>query len=168
MEATEISINRWIDKQAVVYIYNRILFSHEKEHIWVSSMSWMNLVPIWQREIRKEENKYIDIYIYIYNLKKWYWWIYLLGKNRDLDLENRLADIRGEGKERVWRTEKVAWKHKHYQDSQWEFAVWLRELKPGLCDNLEQWDGVKGGREVQEEGDICITVYDSPETNTVL
>ena len=22
-------------------------------------------------------------------------------------------------------------------DSQWEFAVWLRELKPGLCDNLE-------------------------------
>ena len=22
-------------------------------------------------------------------------------------------------------------------DSQWEFAVWLRELKEGLCDNLE-------------------------------
>ena len=22
-------------------------------------------------------------------------------------------------------------------DSQWEFAVWLRELKQGLCDNLE-------------------------------
>ena len=22
-------------------------------------------------------------------------------------------------------------------DSQWEFAVWLRELKSGLCDNLE-------------------------------
>ena len=21
-------------------------------------------------------------------------------------------------------------------DSQWEFTVWLRELKPGLCDNL--------------------------------
>ena len=27
-------------------------------------------------------------------------------------------------------------------DNQWEFAVWLRELKPGLCDNLEGWDGV--------------------------
>ena len=25
-------------------------------------------------------------------------------------------------------------------DSQWEFAVWLRELKQGLCNNLE-WDG---------------------------
>jgi len=22
-------------------------------------------------------------------------------------------------------------------DSQWKFAVWLRELKPGLCNNLE-------------------------------
>ena len=22
-------------------------------------------------------------------------------------------------------------------DSQWKFAVWLRKLKPGLCDNLE-------------------------------
>ena len=22
-------------------------------------------------------------------------------------------------------------------DSQWEFALWLRELKHGLCDNLE-------------------------------
>ena len=29
-------------------------------------------------------------------------------------------------------------------DSQWEFAVCLRELKPGLCDNLEGWDGVGG------------------------
>ena len=26
-------------------------------------------------------------------------------------------------------------------DNQWEFAVWLRELKPGLCNNLEGWDG---------------------------
>ena len=25
--------------------------------------------------------------------------------------------------------------------SQWEFAVWLRELKQGLCINLEGWDG---------------------------
>ena len=26
-------------------------------------------------------------------------------------------------------------------DSQWEFAVCLRELKQGLCINLEGWDG---------------------------
>ena len=28
-------------------------------------------------------------------------------------------------------------------DRQWEFAMWLRELKQGLCDRLERWD-VKG------------------------
>ena len=36
---------------------------------------------------------------------------------------------------------------------QWEFSVWLRELKPGLCDNTERWDGVGGGGEVQEGED---------------
>ena len=29
--------------------------------------------------------------------------------------------------------------------------------KPGLCDNLEGWDGEGGGWEVQEGGGICIT-----------
>ena len=37
-------------------------------------------------------------------------------------------------------------------DSQWEFAVWLRKLKQGLCTNLEGWDGEGDGREVQREG----------------
>ena len=45
--------------------------------------------------------------------------------------------------------------------SQWEFAVWLRELKQGLCINLERWDGKGDGREVQEGGDICTPVADS-------
>ena len=26
-------------------------------------------------------------------------------------------------------------------DSQWEFSVWLRKLKQGVCINLEGWDG---------------------------
>ena len=30
-----------------------------------------------------------------------------------------------------------------------------------LCDNVEGWDGVGGGREVQEGGDICIPMADS-------
>ena len=31
-------------------------------------------------------------------------------------------------------------------DSQWEFAVCLRELIQGLCINLEEWDGEGGPR----------------------
>ena len=47
-------------------------------------------------------------------------------------------------------------------DSQWEFAVWLRELKPVvLCVNIEEWDGIEGGREGQEGGNICIPMADS-------
>ena len=36
--------------------------------------------------------------------------------------------------------------------SQWEVALHLRGLKPGLCDNLEGWDAVGGGRQPQEGG----------------
>ena len=31
------SINRWIDKDVVLHIYNEILLSHKEEQIWVSS-----------------------------------------------------------------------------------------------------------------------------------
>ena len=33
------------------------------------------------------------------------------------------------------------------QIPKWEFAVWLREVKQGFCDNLEGWGGV--GREMK-------------------
>ena len=41
-----------------------------------------------------------------------------------------------------------------------------------LCGNLEGWNGMGDGREVPEEGDICIPMADScwcmAETNTIL
>ena len=45
-------------------------------------------------------------------------------------------------------------------DSQWEFAVWFRELKQVLYVNLEGWDGEGDGREVQKGGGICILMAD--------
>ena len=45
-------------------------------------------------------------------------------------------------------------------DGQWEFAVWLRELKQGLHNNLEGWDGEEDRREVKEGRDICIPAAD--------
>ena len=46
-------------------------------------------------------------------------------------------------------------------DGQWEFTVWLRKLKQGLCIKLEGWDVEGDGREVQKGGDICILMADS-------
>ena len=37
-------------------------------------------------------------------------------------------------------------------DSQWEFALSLRELKEGLCNNLEGWDGEGDWRGFGREG----------------
>ena len=57
-------------------------------------------------------------------------------------------------------------------DNRWEFAVWLKELKPGLGDNLEGWDGGGGGRDVPVEGNMGRPVADSRwclvETDTIL
>ena len=46
-------------------------------------------------------------------------------------------------------------------DSQWKFAVWLREHKHGLCDNLEGWFGEGDGRKFLEGGDIDVSMVDS-------
>ena len=57
-------------------------------------------------------------------------------------------------------------------DSQWEFAVWLRELKPGLGNNSAGWDGEGGGRDVQVGRDMDKPMADScwclVETNVIL
>ena len=41
---------------------------------------------------------------------------------------------------------------------QWEFAVWLRELKPRLCNNLEGWGGEGGGGRFRSEG-TCVYLW---------
>ena len=46
-------------------------------------------------------------------------------------------------------------------DSQWEFPVWLKKLKQGLCINLVGWDGKGDRKEVQKGRDICIPMADS-------
>ena len=55
--------------------------------------------------------------------------------------------------------------------SQWEFSVWLKELKLGIGNSLEEWDGEGGGRE-EEGGDMGKPMADLCwyliETNTIL
>ena len=46
--------------------------------------------------------------------------------------------------------------------NQWKFAVWLRQLKLELCNNLKGWEKVGGGREVHEWGGT----WDSPGKST--
>ena len=48
-----------MDKEAVVHIYNGILFNNKKNIFESVLMRWMNLEPIIQSEVsQKEKNKY--------------------------------------------------------------------------------------------------------------
>ena len=70
----------------------------------------------------------------------------------------------GRREERVRCMERVTWKHITIckTGSQWEFAVWLRKLKQGLCINLEEWRGEGDDKEFQKGGNnICIPMVDS-------
>jgi len=129
----------------------------------------MNLEP---KEYSKSERETQILYVnsHIRNLERWYWWAHLQSSRGDADIENGLW---------TWQVRRRGWdKGREYYgniykiDSQWEFAIWLRELNPELCDNLEEWDGIEGRREAPEEGNICIPMVDPcwcmAETNTIL
>jgi len=66
----------------------------------------------------------------------------LEGSNGETDIENRLLDI-GTEEEKLRCMESIMQTYitTCKIDSQWEFAVWLRPLKQGLCINLDGWDG---------------------------
>ena len=83
------------------------------------------------------------------------------GNNGETDMEDILMDMgRGEN-EMYGKGNMETYITIGKIDSQWEFAVWLRKLKQGLCINLKGWDGVGDGREVQKGVDICIPMADS-------
>ena len=89
-------INRRMDKEVVVHIYNGILLSHEKE--------WNNAIcsnmdgprdyhAKWSKSERERQISYIA---YMWNLKAWYKWTYLQNKNRLTDIKNKLMVTKGE------------------------------------------------------------------------
>jgi len=76
------------------------------------------------------------------------------------NIQNRIMDMgRGEERVRYMESNMEAYITICKIVSQWEFAVWLRKLKQGLCINLEGWDGKGDEREFQEGGDIYIYIY---------
>ena len=97
------STDEWIKKWW--YIYTMEYYSVMKRNTFESVlMRWMNLEPIIQSEVRKRKINIIYTNAYIWNLERWYWWIYLQGSNGETDIENRLMDTeRGRGGWNVWR-----------------------------------------------------------------
>ena len=100
------------------YIYTTEYYSSTKRNTVGSVlMRWMNLEPIMQSEVsQKGKDKYRIVYIW--NLERWYQWIYWQGSNGETDTENRLVDV-GQGKERVRCMDRVTGNsHHHMQKRQ--------------------------------------------------
>ena len=76
---------------------------------------------------------------------------HLQDSNGETDIENRHEERGGEG-ELYGKCNKETYITICRIDSQWEFAVWLRKLKQGLCINLEGWDGREMGGRFKREG----------------
>ena len=78
-------------------------------------------------------------------------------------LEGEVGRIERAGgiKDMYWESNMETYNTICKTDSQWEFAEWFRELKQGLCDNLERWGGEGYGKEVQEGGDMGVPMTDS-------
>ena len=89
-------IDRRMDKEDVVHIYNGILLSHKKERNWV--ICWdvdgsTDCPTEWSKSEREKQILYINACMW--NLEKWYRWTGLQGRSWDTDVENKHTDIIG-------------------------------------------------------------------------
>ena len=138
------SISRWMDKEVVVYIHNGIVCSHKRNAFESVLMRWMNLKPVCQKE--KDKYRILAYGIYIWNLEKRYWRIYLQGSSGETDIENRLWTWAGGGEGEMYgKSNMETYITICKIHSQREFAVWLRKQ----MGSVSTWRGGVG-REVQK------------------
>ena len=89
-------IDRQMDKEHVVHIYNGILLGHKKEQNWVIGRDVYgprDCHTEWSKSEREKQISYVNAYMW--NLEKWYRWTGLQGKNRDTNVENKCMDTKG-------------------------------------------------------------------------
>ena len=112
---------------------------------------------------------------YIWNLERWHWWINFQGSNGETDIENRPMDM-GSGEEEegemYGESNMETFNTICKIDSQWEFTVWLRELKQGLCNRVKgggwggSWEGGLGGRGHAYTYGWFLVMYDRKRQNS--
>ena len=140
------SIDRWMDKEVVVDIYNGIILSHKKEYIWISSNEVDGPRAYYTEWSKSEREKQIShIFVYWWNLERWYWSSYLQSSNLDSDMENRLLDTLEKGEsgmnwQRSTETYISPYVRQLARENLLHDAGYLNQV---ICDNLEAWVGVR-------------------------
>ena len=68
MEVTKMSINRRMEKEDVVHVYKRILFSHKKNEIMPLVATWIDLEIIILSEVSETETDKYNMISCMWNL----------------------------------------------------------------------------------------------------
>jgi len=106
LEATWMSINRWMDEEDTVHKHYGILLSCKKKHIWVSfneDDEPRAYYTKWSKSERESQISYINTYIW--NLERRYWWSYLQGSKGDAKIKDGLLDaVRGGEGGIIWES----------------------------------------------------------------
>ena len=90
------SIDRWPEKEDVVYIHTMEYYSAiKKNKIMPFAATWMDLEIITLSEVRMRKTNATWYHLYVES-KIWHKWTYLWNRNRLTDIENRLAVASGE------------------------------------------------------------------------
>ena len=90
VEATYVSINRWMDKENMVHIHSGILLGHKKDEIIPFAITWMDLHLIMLSEVRQRKTNTIWYHLYVES-KIWPEGTSLQNRNSLADEENRLV-----------------------------------------------------------------------------
>ena len=90
-------IDRWMDKEVMVHIYNEYYSAIKKNEVMPFSETWMDLEIIILSEVSQRKTNIIWYHLYAESKIKWYIWNYLPNRNRLTHLENKLGGRVGGG-----------------------------------------------------------------------
>ena len=133
------------------------LISHKKEQMWISWTEVDELRACYTEWSKSEREKYINVYIYIWNWDKRYWWTYLQGRDGNTDPEKGLVDKAGGRSGGMnWERSIEIYTVLGVKQTASGKLLCIREPSLALGDGLAGWDESRAGRGAQEEGDAYI------------
>ena len=90
-------IDKWVDKEDMVNIYNEVLLSHKNEQNNAISSNMDGPTDCHTEGSKSGTERQTYNIAYMWNLQKAYKWTYLQNRNRVADVENKLMVTRGSG-----------------------------------------------------------------------
>ena len=119
MEATYVSIDRWMNKEDVAHIYNGILLSHKRKWNWVICSEVdgpRDCHTEWRKSEREKQTPYANTYVWNLKKKKKKKEFWRTRGRTGIKMQRLRMDLSTRGGGRVsWDEVRVAWTYIHYK-----------------------------------------------------